>query len=122
MIMATKIATNLSLPTEVREEYLALAAELRSKQKWLVATAAMLMFIEAPPEIRDHYMREAAGADVAGASFKNLIARAKSGQLRIDAEERAAEARDDDDDVTPVILPDVNSNEPDGKPRKRQRQ
>lgn len=90
--MAEKSAVNLSLPDSVMAEFDRIASSLTPKQKWMVHTAAVLMLIESPESVQNHYIRAAASADIASGTFEILIERAKSGQLRSEAVQASAGA------------------------------
>lgn len=92
MVVADKKAVNLTIPIPVIGEYEAMASDLKRKEKWMVVTAAMLMLMEVPEPVRNYYINQAGSADLAGGSFQDLIDRAKTGELRAEAEERSSRA------------------------------
>jgi hypothetical protein len=67
---------NLALPRPFMEELDRLAAGYGPGRKWLALSAAMLYFIEAPPEVRDYFVERVMGADLKR-SFRKLIEDAK---------------------------------------------
>jgi hypothetical protein len=67
---------NLALPRPFTEELDRLAAGYGPGRKWLALSAAMLYFIEAPPEVRDYFVERVMGADLKR-SFRRLIDEAK---------------------------------------------
>ena len=83
MFVAVKKPVNFTLPVVLAEWLDAEAAKERLKyhQKWMLPTAALLMLLEASPERRRHYMREALHADVGDGAFDELMQRVQSGSL-----------------------------------------
>lgn len=82
LVVATKKAVNLSLPSVVMDEFDGIAQRLEKRQKWMAHTAAVLMLLEQSEDVRNYYIRRAGSADIAGGSFKSLVDDAKSGKLR----------------------------------------
>lgn len=67
---------NLALPRPFAEELDRLAAGYGPGRKWLALSAAMLMLIEAPREVQDHFVERVMAADLKR-SFRKLVDEAK---------------------------------------------
>lgn len=83
--MAVKKQVNFSIPEGVTNLFDELTSRVTEKQKWIVISGALLAYAGLSQESRERYQREVAAADV-GNGIDELLLRAKSGELRRQAE------------------------------------
>jgi antitoxin component of RelBE/YafQ-DinJ toxin-antitoxin module len=89
--MSTKKSVNLAIPEDLLEEFSQVCKKYgHAKQKGMVLSAAMLMFLKADPQEQGRCLEEVAVADIAR-GVKAMIERAKAEQyLRVSTREALA--------------------------------
>lgn len=82
--MATKKTLNLAIPTDLLEQFNEVCKHYgHAKQKGMVLSAAILMFLRANPETQGQHLQEIATAQI-DIGVKKMIEQTKTGQgLRI---------------------------------------
>lgn len=90
-----KKPTTFQFPLPVRDalDDARIDLSLDGKKKWAVLTAAALLFLDRTDDERQVYVQAALAADRGSDAFTALIARARSGELRREAEQQGGADR-----------------------------
>lgn len=85
MLVTTKVKVNFNLPPVVARFFDAISDERNGKQKWIVATTAILLLTELSPQARAVYYEAVGSADQAfnpEEAYEKLLALARTGKIR----------------------------------------
>ena len=82
LVSRKKKAVTLGLPPEIADALDEATGIVNGKQKWLVFSASVLLFIDAPEALQRTLMAHVASAEIGMEAFDSLLAKARAGKLR----------------------------------------
>ncbi len=90
LVSKKKKAVTLGLPPEIADALDQVTGLVNGKQKWLVFSSSVLLFLDSPEDVQRTLMARVASAEIGMGAYEELIAKARAGELRSDVEKSVA--------------------------------